>query len=66
MASTNTFEFASIGLDDDAWKPLPRDEARSLLCIFSSSDDESRALGAVLVPTPNGKQLYITPAIGAF
>jgi hypothetical protein len=61
MAQSVPNEVTSIGVNDDTWKSLPRDEARALLCIFSAQESDSRALGTVLVSTPNGKELYVTP-----
>lgn len=66
MPLSNPIEFASIGIDDEGWKSLPRDEARSLLCIFTVQDNVSQAFGTVLVTTPNGKKLYVTPQVGSF
>lgn len=54
-------EVTSIGVNDDTWKSLPRDEARALLCIFATQEVESRAMGTMLLSTPNGKDLYVTP-----
>ncbi len=50
-----------IGVNDDTWKSLPRDEARALLCIFATQDVDSRTMGTMLLSTPNGKDLYVTP-----
>jgi hypothetical protein len=61
MGKIDTVEVDSIGLNDETWKSMPRDEARSLLCIFTAPDTEAHALGTLLVPTPNGKDLYVTP-----
>jgi hypothetical protein len=62
MATTlEATEFHSIGVDDDSWKHLTCDEAKSLLRIFTVRDTETKALGAVLISTPNGQDLYVTP-----
>lgn len=61
MAQTAPKDVASIGVNDDTWKTLPREEARALLCIFSAPESDSRTLGTVLVSAPNGKELYVTP-----
>ena len=65
MAQTAPNEVTSIGVNDDTWKSMPRDEARALLCIFSAQESESRTLGTVLVSAPNGKELYITPRMNS-
>ncbi len=65
MAQMNSNDVTSIGVNDDTWKSLARDEARALLCIFATQDTESRALGTMLVSTPNGKDLYVTPRMTA-
>ncbi len=64
MGASLPNDVASIGIDDESWKSLPRDEARALLCIFAAQDNEARALGTMLVSTPNGKELYVTPRLG--
>lgn len=64
MAKLHSDDVTSIGVNDDTWKSLAGDEAQSLLCIFASQDVESRALGTMLVATPNGKDLYVTPRMG--
>ena len=63
MAQCKHGDYNSIGVDDDTWKSLPKDEAKSLLWIFATQNAESRALGTVLVSAPNGKDLYVTPRI---
>jgi hypothetical protein len=64
--SVNSKDFTSIGVNDETWKSMQRDEARALLCVFAKQDAESRTLGTVLVSTPNGKELYVTPRLGGF
>ena len=64
--SVNSKDFTSIGVNDEAWKLMQRDEARALLCVFAKQDADSRALGTVLVSTPNGNELYVTPRMGGF
>lgn len=55
-------DVTSIGVNDDTWKSMPRDEARALLCIFATQEVESRAMGTtMLLSPPNGKDLYVTP-----
>jgi hypothetical protein len=66
MGHLDINEITSIGVNDDTWKSLRSDEARSLLCMFAAQDADSRALGAVLVSTPNGKDLYVTPRMMAY
>lgn len=59
--SAKSGDITSIGVNDDTWKSMPRDEARALLCIFATQEVESRAMGTMLLSTPNGKDLYVTP-----
>lgn len=59
-------DIAGVGLDDDSWKAVPRDEARSLLGILSASDGDTHALGARLLNVPNGQELYVTSGIPGF
>ena len=66
MGHLDTNEITSIGVNDDTWKSLASDEARALLCMFSAQDADTRALGAVLVSTPNGKDLYVTPRMMSY
>jgi hypothetical protein len=64
--SVNPKEFTSIGVNDESWKTMQRDEARALLCIFAKQDAETRSIGTMLVSTPNGNELYVTPRLGGF
>lgn len=64
--SVNSKDFTSIGVNDESWKSMQRDEARALLCIFAKQDIDARSLGTMLVSTPNGNELYVTPRLGGF
>jgi hypothetical protein len=66
MALPNSNEMNAIGLEDETWKNIPSDVAKSLLCVFATQDAESRLLGTALVSIPNGKDLYVTSRHGAF
>lgn len=63
MTTFEAKDFNCIGVNDDAAKGLSRDEAQSLLRIFANQDAETRTLGALLISTPNGKDLYVTPRL---
>lgn len=66
MALPTSNEMNAIGLEDETWKNIPSDVAKSLLCVFAAQDAESRLLGTALVSIPNGKDLYVPARHGMF
>lgn len=65
MSTQETAKSNKLGADGQACRPISSDQAQSLLRLFSGNVLENRGLGALLVATPNGKELYVTPRLAA-
>lgn len=62
MTPSNPSDLPRIGLDDDSWKSLPSEQVKSILGVFSATDQGVRTYSSVVMLTPpNGANLYVNP-----
>ncbi|CAG0951418.1 hypothetical protein RHDC4_00099 [Rhodocyclaceae bacterium] len=62
MTPSNPTDIPLIGLDDDSWKSLSSEQVKSILGVFSGTDQGTRTYSSVMMLTPpNGANLYVNP-----